>query len=116
MVTSGVRAWGGDPGELPPRNLNPPTSPPLARLVVGPGGEGLCQRLDLRHAKGRLFLSHPTLPPEGRAPGTGKTGVQPGAQPLCPNSPARSGLGPNQALLPGRWVSWYATPKGLPGH
>lgn len=39
--------------------------------------------------RGCLSLSHPTLLLEGQAAGTGKTGVQP----LCPSSPAWSGLG-----------------------
>lgn len=40
-----------------------------------------------------MSLSHPTLPPEGRASGTGKTRVHPWAQPPCPRSPAQRGLG-----------------------
>ena len=46
-----------------------------------------------RHARGHMSLSHPTLPPEGRASGTGKTRVHPWVQPPCPRSPAWRGLG-----------------------
>lgn len=40
-----------------------------------------------------MSLSHPTLPPEGLASGTGKTRVHPWVQPPCPRSPAQRGLG-----------------------